>query len=63
MLINVGSVGQPRDGIPPACYVACDPKADSIEFRRVEYDIVRARRKIMRAKLPAFAAERISTGD
>jgi diadenosine tetraphosphatase ApaH/serine/threonine PP2A family protein phosphatase len=61
-LVNVGSVGQPRDGCPAACYVVCDAKADTIEFRRVEYDIAKARRKIMRAKLPAFVAERLSAG-
>jgi diadenosine tetraphosphatase ApaH/serine/threonine PP2A family protein phosphatase len=60
--VNVGSVGQPRDGCPAACYVICDPKADTIEFRRVEYDIAKARRKIMRARLPAFVAERLSAG-
>jgi len=60
--VNVGSVGQPRDGCPAACYVVCDPKADTVEFRRVEYDIAKARSKIMRAKLPAFVAERLSIG-
>ena len=61
-LINVGSVGQPRDGCASACYVVCDPKSDTIEFRRVEYDIAKARRKIMRAKLPEFIAQRLSLG-
>ena len=61
-LINVGSVGQPRDGCPAACYAVCDPKSDTIEFRRVEYDIAKASRKIMRAKLPAFIAQRLSLG-
>jgi len=62
-LINVGSVGQPRDGSPAACYVICDPEADCIEFRRVDYDIAKTRRKIMRAKLPAFVGERLSRGE
>src|SRR5215208_3069731 len=35
-LCNVGSVGQPRDGDPRACYVLLD--SDTIRFRRVEYD-------------------------
>lgn len=61
-LINVGSVGQPRDGCASACYVVSDPKSDTVEFRRVEYDIAKARRKIMRAKLPEFIAERLSRG-
>ncbi len=36
-LVNVGSVGQPRDGDPRSCYVIYDGQA--IEYRRVEYDI------------------------
>ena len=35
-LCNVGSVGQPRDGDPRACYVLLD--GDTIRYRRVEYD-------------------------
>lgn len=37
VMINVGSVGQPRDGDPRSCYVIFD--GASIEFRRVEYDV------------------------
>jgi diadenosine tetraphosphatase ApaH/serine/threonine PP2A family protein phosphatase len=37
LMINVGSVGQPRDGDSRSCYVIHDD--ESIEFRRVEYDI------------------------
>ena len=37
LLCNVGSVGQPRDGDPRACYVLLDDEA--IRFRRVEYDV------------------------
>ena len=36
-LVNVGSVGQPRDGDPRACYVLFD--GDTIRYRRVEYDL------------------------
>lgn len=42
--VNVGSVGQPRDGDPRACYVIFD--GDSVEFRRVEYDFEKTRKKI-----------------
>jgi diadenosine tetraphosphatase ApaH/serine/threonine PP2A family protein phosphatase len=62
ILINVGSVGQPRDLCPDACYAICDPQAGWVEFRRVHYDVVKTRRKISRAKLPAFAAQRLSLG-
>lgn len=45
-MVNVGSVGQPRDGDPRACYVILDTEAKSIEYRRVEYDIETTRQKI-----------------
>ena len=61
-LINVGSVGQSRDLCTDACYVMCDPKAHWVEFRRVAYNITRTRRKIVRAKLPPYAAQRLSLG-
>lgn len=38
-MVNVGSVGQPRDGDPRACYVIVD--GDRLSFRRVEYDVQR----------------------
>jgi diadenosine tetraphosphatase ApaH/serine/threonine PP2A family protein phosphatase len=44
MLCNVGSVGQPRDGDPRACYVLFD--GQTIRYRRVEYDVEMTRRKI-----------------
>lgn len=43
-IINVGSVGQPRDGDPRACYVVYD--GSSFEFVRLEYDWDTTRRKI-----------------
>lgn len=38
-IINIGSVGQPRDRDPRACYVILDTSTPSIRYRRVEYDI------------------------
>jgi predicted phosphodiesterase len=43
-IVNVGSVGQPRDGDPRACYVVFD--GTSIEWRRVTYDIESTRKLI-----------------
>lgn len=37
LMVNVGSVGQPRDGDPRSCYVICDDQC--VEFRRLEYDV------------------------
>lgn len=60
-LINVGSVGQPRDGDPRASYVIF--RSDGVtEHRRVEYDVAKAQQKIIDAKLPAFLAERLQHG-
>jgi predicted phosphodiesterase len=43
-LVNVGSVGQPRDGDPRACYVLLE--GDTAYFRRIEYDVEQTVRKI-----------------
>ena len=61
-LVNVGSVGQPRDGDSRACYVIYRPDQKTVEFRRVDYDIKRTKRKIIRAGLPRFTAQRLSLG-
>ena len=60
--INVGSVGQPRDGDPRACYVLYDAKSHLVEFRRVPYDVKAAQKAIRRAGLPSFSAGRLSQG-
>ncbi|MEI6279680.1 MAG: metallophosphoesterase family protein [Verrucomicrobiae bacterium] len=62
VLVNVGAVGQPRDGDIRACYVIYRPEQNTVEFRRVEYDIKRTKRKIIRAGLPCFTAQRLSLG-
>jgi len=61
-IVNVGSVGQPRDGNPDAAYVLYDTHHASIELRRVPYDIKNAQFRILRAGLPEFLAERIAFG-
>jgi diadenosine tetraphosphatase ApaH/serine/threonine PP2A family protein phosphatase len=60
--INVGSVGQPRDGDWRACYAIYDLDRQLISFRRVEYDIAETQRKIHAAGLPEMLAERIAEG-
>lgn len=60
--INVGSVGQPRDGNPHACYVVFDSAAKHLDFRRVPYNAEAASKKITEAKLPNELAERILKG-
>ncbi|NJM36477.1 MAG: metallophosphoesterase family protein [Akkermansiaceae bacterium] len=60
--VNVGSVGQPRDGDWRACYVIYDLHKATIEFRRIEYDIEKTQAKIIAAGLPKMLAERIAEG-
>jgi predicted phosphodiesterase len=43
-IVNTGSVGQPRDRDPRACYVTFD--GDSVVYRRVEYDVEKTVKKI-----------------
>jgi predicted phosphodiesterase len=60
--INVGSVGQPRDGDWRACYAIYDSEEKFVEFRRVEYDLATTQDKILAAGLPQMLAERIAEG-
>jgi predicted phosphodiesterase len=60
--INVGSVGQPRDGDWRACYAIYDLDRKMVTLRRVEYDLATTQRKILAAGLPAMLAERIAEG-
>jgi predicted phosphodiesterase len=60
--INVGSVGQPRDGNPLASYATFDAETKEVEFHRVEYDIHAAQTKILEAGLPDWLAERLAMG-
>lgn len=61
-IVNVGSVGQPRDGDYRACYVVYDLDLQTLRLRRVEYDVAKAQRKIMEAGLPQILADRLSIG-
>ena len=61
-LINPGSVGQPRDRDPRAAYAIYRPEQHVVEFRRVEYDIEGASKKILDAGLPSALAVRLHEG-
>jgi predicted phosphodiesterase len=60
--VNVGSVGQSRDGVAKATYVIYDLNEQSIELRRLDYDIPKAQKKILEAGLPPRLAERLAYG-
>ncbi len=60
-MINVGSVGQPRDKDPRACYVVLEP--DGFRFFRVPYDVARTQEKIRAiVDLDKHLADRLGTG-
>lgn len=61
-LINVGSVGQPRDGDNRASYGIIDTANLTYENFRIEYDYQLAGNKIIAAGLPPFLAERLERG-
>ena len=61
-IVNVGSVGQPRDRDVRAAYAVWDVEARRITVRRVAYDVHTARAKIEDAGLPRFLADRLAAG-
>ncbi len=61
-LVNVGSVGQPRDEDPRAAFAIYDSDSRIISIRRVNYDIASVQRKIRAAGLPEMLAHRLSLG-
>ncbi len=62
VIINVGSVGQPRDLDPRACYGIYDTDEQKVYMRRVEYDIHSASESIVAAGLPNTNAARLVLG-
>ncbi|HEX4583186.1 MAG TPA: metallophosphoesterase family protein [Burkholderiaceae bacterium] len=57
-----GSVGQPRDGDPAACYATFDELTSLLTFWRVPYDHEQAARKVLEAGLPPHLATLLMTG-
>jgi len=62
-LVNVGSVGQPRDGNPKAAICVYDLDKSEIVIHRIEYDVEAAKKRIIEAGLPAVLANRLSWGE
>lgn len=62
VLVNVGSVGQPRDGNPLASCAIYDDEEKVVEIHRLEYDIETAIEKIISAGLPEVLGERLRYG-
>jgi diadenosine tetraphosphatase ApaH/serine/threonine PP2A family protein phosphatase len=62
LIINPGSVGQPRDGDARASYALYDVTAGTFTLRRVAYDIKAAQRRISAVGLPEWLSERLALG-
>ncbi len=62
LIINPGSVGQPRDHDPRASYALYDSKTGAVYHYRVEYDISVTQVKMQQVGLPDFLIQRLSLG-
>jgi len=62
-LINVGSVGQPRDGDWRASFALWDLDRQYVELQRVEYPIQRTQRKMAECDFPVYLTERLARGE
>ena len=62
LIVNPGSVGQPRDGDPRASYVIYDDGSQTMAHRRVAYDIGSTQEKMRRHALPEYLVERLAVG-
>ena len=61
-LINIGSVGQPRDGDPRSCYVIYDSKNQTIKHKRVAYSFDETQKRMAALGLPEYLIERLAVG-
>lgn len=61
-IINVGSVGQPRDGDPRACVAFFDTETFELDLRRVPYNVDRTAQRIREEGLPESLAKRLEKG-
>jgi len=61
-LINIGSVGQPRDNNPDAAYAILDTDKKEYQLVRLPYDYEETQQKMLEQKLPSFLIERLRNG-
>jgi predicted phosphodiesterase len=61
-LVNPGSIGQPRDGVPLASFAMFDSVTRTVTVYRLPYRIERAQKKILDAGLPRPLADRLALG-
>jgi predicted phosphodiesterase len=62
MLVNIGSVGQPRDRNPKSSYGILDTELCEFQIHRVAYDVEKAQAKMKKIKMPEFLVNRLADG-
>jgi len=62
LLVNVGSVGQPRDRNPKSCYGILDTDSGEFVYRRVDYNIEKTQSKMKKIRMPEFLITRLEDG-
>ncbi len=62
LIINPGSVGQPRDGLPTASYALYDSEKQTVTHYRVAYDIAATQQRMTEHNLPQYLIDRLSRG-
>ena len=62
LIINPGSVGQPRDGLPTASYALFDSDEQTITHYRAEYDISETQKRMTERNLPQYLIDRLARG-
>jgi diadenosine tetraphosphatase ApaH/serine/threonine PP2A family protein phosphatase len=62
ILVNPGSVGQPRDGDPRASFLIWDDHESLLEFYRVDYPVEATQARMRAAELPEFLIARLAFG-
>ena len=62
LLVNVGSVGQPRDRDPRSCWCLLDSETKCVRLIRVGYDIAETQNRMRKAGMPNFLIERLGVG-
>jgi diadenosine tetraphosphatase ApaH/serine/threonine PP2A family protein phosphatase len=61
-LINIGSLGQPRDGDPRSCYMIYDAATKIIRHKRVAYNVKATQRDMAKIGMPDYLIERLAVG-
>jgi predicted phosphodiesterase len=62
ILVNPGSVGQPRDGDPRSSFLIWDSEGEYLEFHRAEYDFLTTQKRMRAAYLPDLLILRLALG-